>query len=67
MRHNLLWSTVAFACLLAVEVVPAADVDTTRPNIVYILADDLGWSELACYGNKFNETQHLDKLAEHSG
>ena len=34
-----------------------------RPNIVFVLADDLGWSELGCYGNEFNETPHLDRLA----
>jgi arylsulfatase A-like enzyme len=35
-----------------------------RPNIVFILADDLGWKDLSCYGNPFNETPHLDKLAK---
>ena len=34
------------------------------PNIIFILADDLGWAELGCYGNKFNETRHLDHLAK---
>ena len=34
------------------------------PNIVFILADDLGWSELGCYGNDFNETPHLDRLSQ---
>ena len=34
------------------------------PNIVFILADDLGWSELGCYGNNFHETPHLDQLAK---
>ena len=33
------------------------------PNVVFVLADDLGWAELGCYGNGFNETPNLDKLA----
>ena len=38
--------------------------DAKRPNIIFILADDLGWTELGCYGNRFNETPHLDRLAK---
>jgi arylsulfatase A len=38
---------------------------TRKPNIIFILADDLGWSELGCYGNSFNETPNLDRLAKH--
>src|SRR3546814_10387927 len=34
-----------------------------KPNIVFIMVDDLGWGELDCYGNTFNETPHLDQLA----
>ena len=34
-----------------------------RPNVVFILADDLGWAELGSYGHKFNETPNLDTLA----
>ncbi len=36
---------------------------TTRPNIIVIMADDLGAKELGCYGNKDFRTPHLDQLA----
>jgi arylsulfatase A len=34
-----------------------------KPNILFILADDLGWHQLGCYGSKFYETPNLDHLA----
>ncbi len=34
-----------------------------KPNVIFILADDLGYSELNCFGNHFNETPNIDKLA----
>jgi arylsulfatase A-like enzyme len=33
-----------------------------RPNIIYIMADDLGYADLSCYGRKDYQTPHLDKL-----
>lgn len=35
-----------------------------KPNIVLILADDLGWSDLGCYGADLHETPQLDWLAQ---
>lgn len=35
----------------------------THPNIVIILADDLGWGDLSCYGQKKFSTPNLDRLA----
>jgi arylsulfatase A len=56
-------------CLPALFLIPAAmaaAVDktaTTQPNILFILADDLGWTGLSCYGNKDVATPNLDRLA----
>ncbi len=50
----LLASTVPAAC-------PAETV--VKPNIVPILADDLGYGELGCYGQKKIKTPHIDRMA----
>jgi len=33
------------------------------PNVVVILIDDMGWTDLACYGSDLHETPHIDQLA----
>jgi len=40
-----------------------ADAGDARPNIVFILADDLGINDLGCYGRKDHETPNIDRLA----
>lgn len=34
-----------------------------RPNIIFILADDLGYTDLGCYGSRYYETPNIDRLA----
>src|SRR5437660_2160789 len=38
--------------------------EPARPNIVFILIDDLGRNDLGCYGSKFCRTPHLDRVAK---
>ncbi|NNC87187.1 MAG: sulfatase [Akkermansiaceae bacterium] len=35
----------------------------SRPNIVFFLVDDLGWSDVGCFGSSFHDTPHVDQLA----
>lgn len=36
----------------------------SKPNVILIMADDLGWRDLACYGSTFYETPHIDRFAK---
>lgn len=36
---------------------------TDKPNIIYILMDDLGYGDLGCYGQEKIETPHIDNLS----
>ena len=49
----------AFACTITA----AAAEPARRPNVIFIVADDLGYGELGCYGGKGIPTPHIDALA----
>ena len=53
-----------FLCILCFVLCFEMRAQTRKPNIIFVLADDLGWAELGCYGNSFNETPNLDRLAK---
>src|SRR5262245_34973781 len=50
-------------CSALVLFATSATAADSRPNIVFILADDSGWGDLGCYGNKQIRTPNLDRLA----
>lgn len=62
---GLIWTTFLF--VIGVRTISWAETERTvnpsRPNIVLIMADDLAWSDLGCYGSRFNLTPNIDRLA----
>jgi arylsulfatase A len=49
--------------LLALLGFARVEAATRPPNFVLILADDLGWADVGCYGSKFHQTPNIDRLA----
>lgn len=60
--------TFAILCVRAVSAQAAKpdqpSVDPIRPNIITIFIDDMGWSDLSCFGGSRTKTENLDRLAE---
>jgi arylsulfatase A-like enzyme len=52
-----------FARLAAVTALCGQLLAAEKPNLIFFLADDLGWADLGCYGSTFYETPNLDRLA----
>ena len=63
MKHTLAFITAVLLAPQAVLHADAAPKPHARPNIVFIMADDLGYTDVACFGSKYYETPNLDRLA----
>jgi arylsulfatase A-like enzyme len=57
-------TTILCSVLVSLCTIPLhGAVQQDRPNILFILVDDMGWRDLACYGHKIHETPNIDQLA----
>src|SRR5262245_9701551 len=64
LHHSLCWSrTMRFLSALALVALASAPL-AAAPNVVVILADDVGYGDLGCYGATKIKTPHLDALAK---
>lgn len=56
--------TILFLLSLSIIGCAPSLTETTPPNFLFILVDDLGWTDLGCYGSEFYETPNIDQLAQ---
>ncbi len=62
-RHFIKNAASGLGFLFSPAILKAAPEPEPKKNILFILADDLGWADLGCYGNPLHETPHLNQLA----
>ena len=66
MKSMVGWGAIACLSMVCQQNVCGMERAGVRPNIVFILADDLGWQDVGFMGNTYIETPNLDKLASSS-
>lgn len=62
-RQALTGLALGIAALVSGHCVTSRAAEPKRPNILFILIDDLGWADVGCFGSKFYQTPNIDKLA----
>ncbi len=63
LRAQVITIPITALLLLRPFTLPAGSTSSARPNIVFLLIDDMGYGDMSCYGNKAVQTVHLDRLA----
>ena len=61
MKNNFIWATGGL--LMPMLVACSGQTEEQKPNIIYIMCDDLGYNDLACYGQQYINTPNLDRMA----
>jgi arylsulfatase A-like enzyme len=61
---NMKWLYCWLLILSQISCAFAQKKEVARPNVIYIMADDLGYGDLGCYGQKTLRTPNLDKMAQ---
>ena len=63
-RNTLISLAGAATALTTLNSCETGKQNESSPNIIYIMADDMGYADLGCYGNQMNKTPNIDELAE---
>lgn len=63
MKTSMFIATFLALLISLASTAAAEDTAGKKPNIVFLLIDDMGWPDVACYGHVFHETPVIDRLA----
>ena len=64
MKEHLVFTVIQVLLAIFFTQYASATDRSGPPNVVFILADDLGWTDLSSYGSKYHQTPNIDALAE---
>lgn len=64
LRIKLCYSCILSFLLFSCNPTGEEESTSVKPNILFILADDLGYSDISCMGSQFYETPHIDRIAK---
>ncbi len=64
MERKAFLKNVSYGIAGMLSFLQAEGANPSKPNVVFILADDLGWMDTQCYGSRFYETPNIDRLAK---